>query len=173
MKIPPSTASLVPGTKPIPFKVVLLTGAAAKDKRAKQFTQHFVRTLERSCDFLSEVWTFPKHQMPNRRDPATAPADDASAANAIIQALHEESHMPDETRAWIETWLVQRVGTKSALVQLIDPGKSRPTVVVRLSRLRADEVSRSGKKYLVELMGQDDRSRRPAAVSAARAVEAI
>jgi hypothetical protein len=83
-------------------------------KRAIKTYEYMVEQLGDQCLFSNQMWKFDVLMVPKLKDIA---AKDAAAADIIIVSAHEGKPLPNEVKAWMETWLSYK-SQASALVGL-------------------------------------------------------
>lgn len=98
------------------FEVVLAYQDFSSGLWAKEFFNRLVRDHGRLFRFLCHLWKFDFLLAPGLSDQAVAEATDA---DMIVIATHNQTELPPVVKDWVELWL-RRTRTPGALVALLD-----------------------------------------------------
>ncbi|MGO9200460.1 MAG: hypothetical protein ACLQM8_07960 [Limisphaerales bacterium] len=98
------------------FNVVIAYEDFDTGKHARKTYDFLVENLGQECQFANQMWKFDVLRIPALREMA---ANDATLADVIIISCHGGDELPGSVKAWIESWLAQKVNP-IALVALFD-----------------------------------------------------
>ncbi|MFO1475384.1 MAG: hypothetical protein U1F98_01875 [Verrucomicrobiota bacterium] len=99
------------------FRVVMAYDDFLSGQRALATCQFLSTRLGRGVELRSSMWKFDVLRNPGL---ARMAVEDASEADVIIIANAPRTGLPNEVRAWIQSWLPRKKGQFAALVALMD-----------------------------------------------------